>query len=379
MKNLYFLLLLFLAFSCKKPDPLEPNSRLVLTELSNGRTQIAGYIDRDFTITNDREWELSGGVFVEEGYTLTIDSGVSVFASNDGTTPFLSIQRGAKILADGTKTNPIIFTSDLEEPGAWGGLVINGYGVLNTGETAEGEGGTGIYGGNNNSDNSGTLRYVRVEYAGKILGTDNELNGFSFNGVGDETVVEYIEAYRGADDGIEFFGGAVNVKWAVSLGNHDDSFDWTHGWSGKGQYWYAKQLSDGGDRGIEADNNGDDNNANPYSNPILVNVTLEGIDDGDGDNTGIRLREGTKGKLYNIEVFNFPKYGVRVSDSLTLLNMNNGELVVSNSNVHSNGQNYKDCEDFENLLNEANDVWFDLNSNVGANYQTWTAYWTKGL
>ena len=162
----------------------------------------------------------------------------------------------------------------------------------------------------------------------------------------------------------------------VSTHNQDDSFDWTHGWKGKGQYWLAEQGPDGGDRGIEADNNSDDNLLEPYSNPILCNITLEGYDDGDSLNTGIRFREGTKGKVYNALITNFPKYGVRVSDEATLNNLTNGELILSNSLVQDNGTNFKDCDVFEtlNLINQ--DTWFDIDQTIGCdNY--WTEGWTK--
>ena len=377
MKKLMLLCLIgLLVFSCKK-EKVNNQSELFVTDLGNNAFQVSGNFTEDYILTNDKEWYLSGGVFVKDGVTLTVEAGTVVYAADDNTTPFLSVLQGGKLVASGTEDNPIVFTSKLEQPGSWGGLVLNGYATINTGLTAEGEGGTGVYGGTDDHDNSGVLRYVRVEYAGKILGTDNELNRFSFNGVGDATLVEYVEAYRGADDGLEFFGGTVNVKYAVSVGNHDDSFDWTHGWRGKGQFWVAKQLSDGGDRGIEADNNGDDNAAEPYSNPTLSNVTLEGYDDGDGSNTGMRLREGTKGKLYNVEVYNFPKYGVRVSDSLTLLNKDNGELFVANSNVYNNGTDYKDC-DFSQTTETLNDSWFEPSTQMGAGTD-WTNNWTKGL
>ena len=275
----------------------------------------------------------------------------------------------------GQSTNPIVFTPLTDNPtyGDWGGIIVNGYATINTGFNAEGEGGTGIYGGDNDGDDSGILRYVRVEYAGKVLGTDNELNGFSFNGVGDGTIIEYIQAYKGSDDGIEFFGGTVNVRYAVSTHNQDDSFDWTHGWRGKGQYWLVQQGPDGGDRGIEADNNGDDNLLEPYSNPTLSNLTLIGVDDGDGLNTGIRLREGTKGKIFNTYVTGFPKYGIRVSDEVTLQNVENGELFVANSLVEGNGTDYKDCESFIGLTDTLVDEWFYIDNTIGSG-----DYWTEG-
>ncbi|HQZ42148.1 MAG TPA: hypothetical protein PK735_04615, partial [Flavobacteriales bacterium] len=235
------------------------------TQTINGETYyvLTGSISSDRTLTNDKKWLLSGGVFVANGTTLTIQEGTRIFAADDATTPFLSILRGGNINAIGTASAPIVMTTIKTitggaDRGAWGGVIINGYGQINICSaadcTAEGEGGTGTYGGTDDSDNSGTLKYVRVEYAGKILGTDNELNGFSFNAVGSGTVLEHLQAYKGSDDGFEFFGGAVNLKWAVSTGNSDDSFDWTHGWRGKGQFWVAHQDATTGDNGIESDN-----------------------------------------------------------------------------------------------------------------------------
>jgi hypothetical protein len=307
---------------------------------------------------------LSGGVLISNGVTLSIDAGTNITA-DETTTAFLSIQQGSKINAVGTPTNPIVFTSPSQVPGSWGGIIINGYADINTGETAEGEGGTGTYGGSNDSDNSGVIQYVRVEYAGKILGTDNELNGFSFNGVGSGTIVDHIQAYKGADDGIEFFGGTVNVRYAVSTDNGDDSFDWTHGWRGTGEYWYAEQLTQG-DRGIEADNNGDDNTATPYSNPTLSKITLIGFND-DGLNTGMRLREGTKGTISDVLVYGFPNYGIRVSEQTTFDNVTNNELTLSNSNLYNNGTDFKDCDSF---------VITNNGTSTGSG-TSWMANWTK--
>ena len=220
------LTLIFGVTSCKKEkygctDPLSLNydadattddgscqyAPYIITDVIIGGDvykQIQGTFNENYTLTSDTKWLLSGGVFVSGGAELTIEAGTTIWAADDGTTPFLSILRGGKINANGSQNSPIVFTTikSNPNPGDWGGLILNGYAQINTGSTAEGEGGTGTYGGTNDSDNSGVLRYVRVEYAGKILGTDNELNGFSFNGVGSGTTVEYIQAYKGADDGI---------------------------------------------------------------------------------------------------------------------------------------------------------------------------------
>ncbi|MDX1349128.1 MAG: hypothetical protein R3279_02710 [Putridiphycobacter sp.] len=295
--------------------------------------KIVGEITANQTITAADNWLLSGGVFVNDGVTLTIEAGATINTADDGTTPFLSIKQGGKIMAEGTAALPIVFTPIKDNPqtGEWGGIIINGKAPINAGATAVGEGGTGTYGGTNAADNSGVLKYVRVEYAGKILGTDNELNGFSFNGVGSGTTLEYLQAYRGSDDGFEFFGGTVSLKYAVSSGNQDDSFDWTHGWSGNGQFWVVEQSTDGGDRGIEGDNLGDNNTATPYSNPTIANVTLIGAEDGDASNQGLKLREGMKGNFYNFVVTGFPKRGCQVEHDVTISNMANQDLNFKNS------------------------------------------------
>ena len=427
MKNLKLFAMAMLASatmltSCNKDDDDDDNPSVTPTYsiddvTINGESykQVVGTLNEDYTFSSSNKWVLSGGVFVGEGTTLTIEAGTMIFGADDGTTPFLAVERGAMINADGTANLPIVMTTIKEEtgnaaPGDWGGLIINGYGKINVaGGEATGEGGTGTYGGDNNEDNSGTLRYVVVKYAGKILGSDNELNSFAFQGVGSGTTVEYIQAYRGSDDGLEFFGGSVNVRYAVSTGNQDDSFDWTQGWTGNGQFWVVEQNTDAGDRGIEADNNGDDNAATPFSEPMLSNLTLVGAEDGDSSNTGMRLRAGTKGYIYNAVVTGFSKYGVRVSDEApstqTYDNMMANELVVANSIVSNNGNNWRDCDPFSNdASNVVSDVsflnnyigtysgaesfdpttlgaWFVSGSYIGAvdAANNWTAGWTENL
>ncbi|NOQ72403.1 MAG: hypothetical protein GQ574_10405 [Crocinitomix sp.] len=382
--------------------------------------QVTGHITEAHTMTAADNWLLSGGVFVDNGVTLTIEAGTTVNTADDGTTPFLSVQQGGTISACGTADSPIIFTpvADAPSAGAWGGIILNGFAPINTGLTAEGEGGTGTYGGDNAEDNSGMLCYVRVEFAGKILGTDNELNGFSFNGCGSGTTLHHLQAYKGSDDGFEFFGGTVSLKYAISSGNQDDSFDWTHGWSGNGQFWVVQQDTDGGDRGIEADNNGDNNEASPYSDPKIANVTLIGMDDGDAINQGIKLREGTKGNFLNFIITGFPKRGCQVEHDVTLSNMVGGSLTMQNSIIDnvdplvfttSAGDDATGMVTFEDGANNnatatdgslvgfltgyvgttatgAGDptawgTWFDNANYIGAvsSGSDWTAGWTLGL
>ncbi len=319
--------------------------------------RLIGNINRSITFGDltDFEWLISGSTFVVGDATLTIDEGVTVyFDAESSATSLIAVQQGSKIDAEGTAANPIVLTSSNKlsgsttspDGGDWGGLVLNGRAGINIGSSAEGEGGSGTYGGSDDADNSGTLRYIRLEYAGRVIGVDNELNGFSFNGVGSATTIEYIQSYFGEDDGIEFFGGTANVKWAVSTASRDDSFDWTHGWRGNGQFWVVEQIAGRGDRGFEADNLGDDNAATPFSEPTIANITLIGSDGNGGGNntTGMRLREGTKGKLHNAIVTGFESRGVRVTDTQTEANFTDGSLILTNSIVFDNDDNVRNFD-----------------------------------
>jgi len=201
----------------------------------------------------------------------------------------------------------------------WGGLVISGDAPLNVpGGEAFGEGDTGVYGGNDPNDSSGVLRYVRVEYAGIEFSPDNELNGIAFQGVGRGTVVEFVQVHFNKDDGLEFFGGTVDVKYAVMTGIGDDSFDWTEGWQGRGQFWIAQQYGDDADQGIEADNNAENNDLEPRANPTLYNLTLIGdpdFDQGSESDEGILLREGTAATIKNSIVMGFKEVGLNINDA----------------------------------------------------------------
>ena len=204
---------------------------------------------------------------------LTIQAGVTVFGANP--TDFLVVNRGSQIIATGTQAAPIIFTSDEDllgsnvgdERGQWGGLILNGRAPINSCadptmpascETS-GEGGTGSYGGDLVTDNSGILNYVRVQHAGFEITTDNELNGIAFQGVGNGTNVDYIQVHANDDDGIEFFGGTVDANHVVITGVDDDAIDWVSGWNGTIQY--ALIVGSGvGDNGFEGDSNSSNNN-----------------------------------------------------------------------------------------------------------------------
>ncbi|MBD3358559.1 MAG: hypothetical protein GF363_15475 [Chitinivibrionales bacterium] len=270
---------------------------------------LSGHITTDLTLgAIDKPYILRGYVVVDSPHTLIIEPGVTIHGekSSIGT---LIISRGAKIIAVGTQTAPIVFTSDQpkgqRKPGDWGGLVINGNAPINNGDAngqKMGEGNTGWYGGDDPTDNSGTLQYIRVEFAGRKYNPKKQLNGIAFQGVGAGTTVDHIQVHLCKDDGIEFFGGNVCAKYILCLGSHDDSFDWTDGWRGKGQFWISYQESDEeGDKGIEGNNVSQDDpdvGQSPVSEATLYNISLIGNEEASGL-VGANFRKGTKIRLYN--------------------------------------------------------------------------------
>lgn len=257
-------------------------------------------ITENVTLETGKNYTLNGGIHVKAGATLTIQPGVTITAKHDGTVDYILVEQGAKIDAQGTASQPIVMTSEKKEAGAWGGLHICGYAHTNNGSGSS-EIGNAPYGGNNDADNSGTLKYIRLEYTGYAFDEEHEANGVSFYGVGNGTTVEHLQAYKGSDDGFEFFGGSVNVKYLVATSCSDDSFDWTEGWNGKAQFLVAYQEGETSlgydcDCLMECDNNGTNFAATPVAHPVIANATLIG---NGGEAQGVRLRAGTEVELYN--------------------------------------------------------------------------------
>lgn len=321
-------------------DDIDEGDDVTTAEEPSGPNILEGKITVDLTLKANREHVLRGAVFVENDATLTIEPGTVIYGEgiSNGT---LIIAQGSKIIAEGTPNAPIVFTSDALEGsrgrGQWGGLIINGHAPSNQGVTF-GEGDTGAFGGNNPADSSGVLKYVRVEFAGIEFSPDNELNGIAFQGVGSGTVVDYVQVHFNQDDGIEMFGGTVNIKHAFVTGARDDSFDWTDGWTGKGQFWIAQQRGDEADNGFENDNSSKNNDATPRSAPTIYNATLIGDPQGPTSDTGMLIREGAAGIYRNIIVHGFRnKAGLDIDNASTIAQANGGGLTVQNT-IFSNNQ-----------------------------------------
>lgn len=271
------------------------------------------YLNSNITLSAGNAYVLEGDVRIggdnADVSQLTVDAGVTVYGQAGS---YIVISRGSKIFARGSATQPIVFTSlnvTAPAPGDWGGIVIAGNARINNckGTDACDNIVEGIatnppkFGGQNDDDNSGVLSYVRSEYAGFTIAPDNELNAITFYAVGRGTQVDHIQAYKGADDGVELFGGTVNLTYVASIDNDDDGFDWDMGWTGHAQFVFIELASstEADPNGIEADNLKSPMTAQPRSNPTLANVTITAKPGNPKILNGIMLRRGTGAKFYN--------------------------------------------------------------------------------
>lgn len=281
--------------SCSQSEEMLPVGN---TRAANVVT-VSGVINTNMTWSASNEYHLNGKVYVSGGATLTIQPGtkiVGLYNDVPAKASTLVITRNGKINAAGTASNPIVMTaeSNHQYPGGWGGFVVLGNAPINQTNNPVIEGIESDelpadvdihYGGSNANDNSGTIQYVRVEYAGANVSQDNELNSFTFGGVGAGTTFDHCQAYYGEDDAFEFFGGTINGKYLVSTSTHDDAFDFDFGYTGKLQFlvatvdanstYYTKDPN-----GIECDNDSKGTSLTPFTHPTISNLTIVGTADG---------------------------------------------------------------------------------------------------
>lgn len=255
-------------------------------------TILEGRIKENRTLKADYTYKLRGLVYVTDGAVLTIEPGTKIVGET-GQRGGLIITRGAKIIADGTVDKPIVFTSESSTPtrGDWAGIVLLGNAPTNssyngTAGVGEIEGGVnnsdglGLYGGNNPADNSGILRYVRIEYAGYAFLPDKEINGLTFGGVGNQTIIDYVQVAYSNDDSFEWFGGTVNCKHLISYRCLDDDFDTDNGFSGKIQFGIVLRDSAVADisksEAFESDNDANGSSLLPQTGAVFSNMTVLG-------------------------------------------------------------------------------------------------------
>lgn len=292
-------------------------------------TELSGRVTEDLTLVSGNTYTLTSSLQVVAPATLTIEPGVTIISQNNGNINYILIEQGAKIMAEGTADNPIVMTAENKAAGAWGGLHICGYAHTNSGESTTSEIGGAPYGGNNDSDNSGVLRYIRIEYSGLALDSEHEANGISLYGVGNGTDISYIQIVDGSDDGIEFFGGSANIDHCIVENCTDDSFDWTEGWNGTAEYIIAYQSVDECDCLMECDNNGDNNDATPVAHPTIRYATFIGNDNAD-NKRGLRFREGTQVTLEYALVCGKPN-PVTLETAQTVASFDNGTSSITNT------------------------------------------------
>lgn len=290
---------------------------------------VTSSVQQNTTWTSDKLYVLRGGIFVTSGNTLTIEPGTVILGSQEGVDlSFLSVSRGARLVANGTWARPIVFTSDRQagnrNTGDWGGLILHGAASINVpGGTARSEGISNIlfdqYGGTDDNSSCGELSYVRVEFGGRRITQDNELNGIALHGCGLGTKMDYVQSHLGADDAIEWFGGIMNAKHLIASVHDDDGLDWTEGFRGKIQHavtLFTGDTASNDPRGIEADGNGQNFELTPLANPTIYNLSVLSTSSLGQD--GILLRRGTAGKIFNGVVMGFGGDGLDISDAATI-------------------------------------------------------------
>jgi hypothetical protein len=346
-------LLVFLA-SCSKSDNGDDDGELV--NPVTGVVEVTGDITAATNWTADKIYLLKGNVFVTNNVTLTIAPG-TIIKGDRGTKGTLIITRGAKINATGTATQPIVFTSNIvaggRAPGDWGGLVLLGKGLNNLGTSVPIEGISDAtdkakHGGTDNADNSGVLKYVRVEYAGVALGPDNEINGVTFGSVGSGTTVDYVEVFRSGDDAFEWFGGAVNAKHLLAVSTWDDDFDTDNGFSGKIQFGVAQRLNGiadvSGSNAFESDNRSNGANDAPFTSAVFSNMTVLGPlaplpapapSANANYQHAVQIRRSSQMSLLNSVVAGYTE-GVFYDDALPATGTNSSTQFTSGASVFSN-------------------------------------------
>jgi hypothetical protein len=338
------------------------SSEVSVTTLAAQQVTVTTDITTNTTWTAGNVYRLIGFRKVANGATLTIEPGTRIVGDFNTVGSSLFVLRGARIMANGTATAPIVFTSSQPEgsrqPGDWGGLILVGNGIINRSGTVNIEG-TGTSadnpliaysGGTNNADNSGSLRYVRVEYAGFAPAQDAELNSFTFAAVGSGTTLDYLESLNGLDDSFEWFGGAVDAKHLVSYDSGDDHFDMSEGYVGRVQFAIGYQsrllIPRPGAGNTSADPQGIENdgcagsgcdlafNSTPFTVPIIANFTLVGTGPGvvpAAGGYGAILRRGTGGHYLNGIWARWPSAAIGYRDADTKARETAGLLSIKNS------------------------------------------------
>jgi hypothetical protein len=324
---------------------------------------VIGVVAVGFTAFESRSVRVDSDILVEktiyvESSNLTIEPGVTIEGEHGSA---LIVAADSKLFSRGSSDKPVVFTSAQAEGsrsrGDWGGIVLLGNAPVNQPDASiEGlpEGETrGVFGGTDPEDSCGVVEFTRIEFAGFEVYKDNELNGLTLGACGSNTIVRNVQVHRSLDDGIEMFGGNVNLKNIVISGAGDDSIDWDWGWTGNVQFAVIQQHPDAGDNAFEGDNNGNNHEALPRSEPTFYNVTLAGGGSAQKKHRGMVLREGSGGHFHNMLIDSYAIEAIDTRDNVLSV-VNRGQLTFGHNLLANIGQlgvvsqeSGKDDDDFD--------------------------------
>jgi len=234
--------------------------------------ELSGNVTSDVTLDANKSYRLTSSYIVQDGASLTIPAGTKIHADAGGTEVYIAVLMGGTININGIANNPVVISSDQGQPGDWGGLTICGKATTTAGANSEAEVGGFIYGGSNDTDNSGSIEYLVIKGTGAQINSESQYNGVSLYAVGSGTTIENVAVLNGSDDGIEFFGGTVSVSNLYLENNEDDSVDWTEGWNGTVTNTYISHTIAGFSTAFEGDK--------INNNPTFINVTAVSTVDG---------------------------------------------------------------------------------------------------
>ena len=345
MKKLFLSIAMIavLATSCTTTDETTTVTPTPTTPLGSG--EITGNFTTNRTFIKGN-YTLKGVVKILSGVTVTFDAGSIITCTAATGDNSLVVANGGKLIMNGTVSEPIILTEASKNPGSWAGIIMYGDAPVTNSATAalpqtaiSEDGSSTPYGGTNSNHNGGTLRYVRVEYAGSVITTNSkENNGFSFYSVGSGTILENLVSYKGNDDGFEFYGGTVSLKNAISYGNSDDSFDWQDGWNGQDNTnWFAYQTGKA-NYGLEVESK----SVNNSFFPKVTNITLkraagtvtESLNEIQLD--AFQFKKEGNGDYSNIVIDGFKNYSYTDLATSTTITRNGGAIQILDKNTNDN-------------------------------------------